>query len=155
MVMRASSLDTPAIISPNSCFMIANLQIHYDNIGGDTGEAVEVIFPTALTGSLTLTLYNGANGLSYGTLTIAASAGQPIGSTGFSVASVNGPSTGIQNGDPDGIALSCGGAVIQFLSYEGAFNATNGLAVGRRSTDIGVAEFGETLTCAHQHPCVA
>jgi len=35
-------------------------------------------------------------------------------------------------------------SVIQFLSYEGAFAATDGLASGLTSTDIGVSETGTT-----------
>ncbi len=55
--------------------------------------------------------------------------------------SVSYPSNGIQNGAPDGIALVDGdGVVVQFLSYEGAFTATNGPAMGLESTDIGVSQ---------------
>src|SRR5262249_37211206 len=36
------------------------------------------------------------------------------------------------------------GTVIQFLSYEGTFTATNGPAAGMTSTDIGVSEPGST-----------
>ena len=51
---------------------------------------------------------------------------------------------GIQNGAPDGLALSYSGSVIpgQFLSYEGSFAATDGPAFGLTSTDIGVFEDG-------------
>jgi hypothetical protein len=46
-----------------------------------------------------------------------------------------------KNGSPDGIALvNPSGKVIQFLSYEGSFTATNGPALGMTSTDIGVSE---------------
>lgn len=52
----------------------------------------------------------------------------------------------IQNGGPDGIALVNDlGSVIQFLSYEGSFTATSGVAAGITSTDIGVAETSSTL----------
>jgi hypothetical protein len=48
---------------------------------------------------------------------------------------------GLQNGSPDGIALvDASNKVIQFLSYEGAFKATNGPAIGMTSTDIGIAQ---------------
>ncbi|MDQ3502195.1 MAG: hypothetical protein M3486_01065 [Actinomycetota bacterium] len=37
------------------------------------------------------------------------------------------PSNGIQNGDPDGMALVVvAGGVVEFLSYEGAFTAVGG-----------------------------
>jgi hypothetical protein len=49
--------------------------------------------------------------------------------------------SGLQNGSPDGIALvDASNKVIQFLSYEGAFKATNGPAIGMTSTDIGIAQ---------------
>ena len=50
---------------------------------------------------------------------------------------------GLQNGSPDGVALvDASSAVIQFLSYEGAFAATDGPASGLTSVDIGVSEDG-------------
>ena len=43
------------------------------------------------------------------------------------------PPDGIQNGSPDGMALvDAPGQVLEFLSYEGAFTATNGPAAGLR-----------------------
>ena len=51
----------------------------------------------------------------------------------------------MQNGAPDGIALvDDGGTVIQFLSYEGSFDATDGPANGMTSEDIGVSESSGT-----------
>ncbi len=48
---------------------------------------------------------------------------------------------GLQNGAPDGVALvDNNGTVIQFLSYEGTFTASDGPANGMTSTDIGVSE---------------
>jgi uncharacterized protein len=58
------------------------------------------------------------------------------------VAVVDFPVNGIQNGPIDGVALVQGTTVLEFLSYEGTFTATNGPAAGRPSTDIGVAESG-------------
>jgi 5'-nucleotidase len=53
------------------------------------------------------------------------------------------PTDGLQNGSPDGVALvNRAGAVVEFLSYEGTFTATNGPAQGLTSTDIGVSEKG-------------
>jgi len=56
--------------------------------------------------------------------------------------------SGIQNGAPDGMALSYNGTLIsgQFLSYEGSFAATAGVANGETSTDIVVSETGSTPT---------
>jgi len=51
----------------------------------------------------------------------------------------------VQNGAPDGIALlGPGAAVIQFLSYEGTFTATDGPANGLLSQDIGQLETNGT-----------
>ncbi|MEZ5412560.1 MAG: ExeM/NucH family extracellular endonuclease [Acidimicrobiales bacterium] len=114
-------------------------EIHYDNDGADSAELVEVAAPvgTDLTG-WSVVLYNGSGGASYATLPLAGlTLTNPNGGYGF--ASV--PFAGIQNGSPDGLALvDASGAVVQFLSYEGSFAATNGPAVGLTSTDIGVAE---------------
>ncbi|MGI9596116.1 MAG: ExeM/NucH family extracellular endonuclease, partial [Acidimicrobiales bacterium] len=74
----------------------------------------------------------------YGTDNLAgtlADAGQGY---GFIVVSL--PVNGLQNGSPDGIALVNNGTVVQFLSYEGSFTATDGPAAGQTSTDIGVSE---------------
>ena len=120
-----------------------SLQIHYDNVGTDSGEAVEIIFPTGST--VTLQKYNGGNNLVDGSALTNVTAARALGSTGFTIATI--PAPGLQNGSPDGIALICNGAVIQFLSYEGTFTAADGPAAGRLSTDIGVAEAGETLLC--------
>ena len=52
-------------------------------------------------------------------------------------------STGLQNGGPDGDGFALvdnKGGVIQFLSYEGTFVATNGPAEGMRSENVGVRE---------------
>lgn len=52
--------------------------------------------------------------------------------------------TGIQNGNPDGIALynTSTSTLIQFLSYGGTFTASSGVANGILSEDIGTTESG-------------
>ena len=115
-------------------------EIHYDNAGADTGEAVEVAGPagTDLTG-WSVVLYNGNGGAAYGTQSL--SGALPDQAGGLGTASV--PATGLQNGDPDGLALvDATGAVVQFLSYEGTFTAKDGPAAGQLSTDMGEAENG-------------
>ncbi len=123
-------------------------EIHYDNDGTDTGEAVEIAGPagTDLTG-WSIVLYNGANGASYDTKTLSGAIPN-LGGSGFGVIVVNYPANGIQNGSPDGMALVNGTTVVQFLSYEGAFTATNGPAAGLISVDIGVTE-AATSTVGH------
>lgn len=116
-------------------------EIHYDNAGTDTGEFIEIAGPagTDLSG-YSIVLYNGANGLSYDTDALSGTI--PNQNNGFGTVSLAYPSNGIQNGAPDGVALVQGGTVIQFLSYEGVFTATNGPANGMVSTDISVSQSG-------------
>ncbi len=115
-------------------------EIHYDNDGTDSGEAIEVAGPagTNLTG-WSLVLYNGAGGAVYTTTPL--SGVIPNQQNGFGTVFVSYPSNGIQNGSPDGLALvDAGNSVVQFLSYEGSFTAVGGPADGLLSTDIGVSE---------------
>jgi 2',3'-cyclic-nucleotide 2'-phosphodiesterase (5'-nucleotidase family) len=119
-------------------------EIHYDNSGADSGEAIEVAGPagTDLTG-WKLVLYNGGNGASYATMNLSgtlANHSNGHGALSFSY-------SGIQNGAPDGIALvNSSGVLVQFLSYEGSFTASGGAANGVTSTNIGVAETDTTPT---------
>jgi Lamin Tail Domain/Calx-beta domain len=116
-------------------------EIHYDNTGTDAGEFIEIAGPagTNLSG-YTIVLYNGANGQTYDT--DALSGLIPDQQNGFGTVSLSYPSNGIQNGAPDAVALVQGVTVIQFLSYEGTFTASNGPASGQTSINIGVAENG-------------
>jgi uncharacterized repeat protein (TIGR01451 family) len=123
-------------------------EIHYDNDGTDSGEAIEIAGPagTDLTG-WSIVLYNGSTGATYDTDALAGTIPNTCG--GYGVVVVNYPSNGIQNGAPDGLALvNASSVVVQFLSYEGTFTATNGPANGTLSTDIGVSEAG-TSTVGH------
>ena len=117
-------------------------EVHYDNTGTDSGEAIEVSGPagTNLTG-WTIVLYNGATGASYDTKSLSGSIPATCGARGVVVQTY--PANGIQNGDPDAIALvDASATVVEFLSYEGTFAATNGPAAGMTSTSIGVREAG-------------
>ncbi len=128
--------DAPPPQAPAEVFIN---EIHYDNSSTDVGEAVEIAGPagTDLSG-WTLVLYNGNGGVTYSTIALSGTIDDE--GSGFGALSFDTP--GIQNG-PDGIALvDAGGAVVQFLSYEGSFVATNGPAVGLTSEDIGVSESG-------------
>ena len=118
-------------------------EIHYDNTGTDEGEEIEIAGPagTDLTG-WEIILYNGSNGTVYDTDALAGTI--PDDGSGFGFVTVAYPSNGIQNGSPDGIVLSDGVNVIQFLSYEGELTATDGIANGMTSTDIGVSETSST-----------
>ena len=122
-------------------------EIHYDNDGTDAGEAIEVVISSDFTdlGNVTLTLYNGSSTSlsSYDTHTINTfTAGATV--NGFTLYYYTYPANGIQNGSPDGLALDYNGTLIQFLSYEGTFTASDGPAAGVTSVDIGVVESGST-----------
>lgn len=113
-------------------------EIHYDNTSTDVGEAVEIAGPagTSLAG-WSLVTYNGNGGGTDSTIPLSGTF--PNQDDGYGTLSF--PVPGFQNGAPDGIALVNNlGQVVQFLSYEGSFIATNGPAAGLTSTDIGVAE---------------
>ena len=128
-------------------------EIHYDNTGGDVSEGVEIAGPagTDLDG-WKLRFYNGADGAVYKTRTISGVIlTDESGGLGFHTESV----TSIQNG-PDGIALiNKSGSVIQFISYEGVFTATDGEASGMTSVNIGVSETGSTPTTHSLQLCGA
>jgi DNA/RNA endonuclease G (NUC1) len=125
-------------------------EIHYDNAGTDVGESIEVSAPagTDLTG-WQVVLYNGNGGAAYNTNTLTGTVPATCDTRGVVVLPY--PSNGIQNGAPDGIALvDAGGALVEFLSYEGVFAATDGAAAGVTSTDIvafqnGSGPAGESL----------
>lgn len=113
-------------------------EIHYDNVGTDAGEAVEI--ETDANFSLngwSLVLYDGAKGLVYNTVSLSS----------LTVASVCGarqvyttPIAGIQN-DVDGWALvNAAGQPVEFKSYEGTFTAVDGPAAGLASTRIDADE---------------
>ncbi|WP_231934881.1 ExeM/NucH family extracellular endonuclease [Micromonospora viridifaciens] len=115
-------------------------EIHYDNAGTDTGEAIEIEAPAGfdLTG-WQIVLYNGANSAAYNTRTLSGA----VPAAGVVVA--NYPTDGIQNGSPDGVALvSPTGSVTEFLTYEGTFTAIGGPANGMTGVDIGVEETTST-----------
>lgn len=117
-------------------------EIHYDNTGGDVGEFVEIaaLAGTDLSG-WSLEFYNGSNGTVYGSSPLSGVVTDQSDGYGFIAVS----RSGIQNGAPDGLALiDNNGDVVQFLSYEGALIATNGVASGLTSDDIGVSEPGTT-----------
>lgn len=115
-------------------------ELHYDNAGTDVGEGVEIAGLAGLDlDGYSLQFYNGSSGSVYRSVTLSGvitDQANGFGTLFFAV-------TGLQNGAPDGVALtSSDGTVLQFLSYEGAFVASEGPAAGLLSTDIGVAQDG-------------
>jgi endonuclease/exonuclease/phosphatase family metal-dependent hydrolase len=121
-------------------------EFHYDNAGTDSSEFVEVVVGPGYTGTLadiTLTLYNGSGGASYGSHLLSTFTAGTVTASGHRIFSKLIP--GIQNGDPDGFAISIGGVLKQFISYGGTFAAINGPALGITSTDIGVKQNAEVV----------
>ena len=116
-------------------------EFHYDNAGVDVGEFVEVAGTAGFDlSTCDIVLYNGNGGASYNTVTLSGTIddeGMGYGAQSFLI-------SGIQNGNPDGIALVCNGVVVEFISYEGSFTATNGPAMGMTSVDVGVSETSGT-----------
>ncbi len=116
-------------------------EFHYDNDGTDSEEFIEIAGPagTDLTG-WSISLYNGNGAASYNIVSLTdAVLSNVVNGVGFWTVAY--PVNGIQNGAPDGIALvNKAGTVVEFLSYEGAFTATDGPALGLTSTDIGQIE---------------
>ncbi len=113
-------------------------EIHYDNAGADANEAIEIAGEAGIDlAGWSVVLYNGSNGTAYDTTILSETITDSGSGFGFIVV----PFTQIQNGSPDGIALvNAEGEIIQFLSYEGSFTATDGPASGLTSEDIGVSE---------------
>ncbi|HPR17627.1 MAG TPA: T9SS type A sorting domain-containing protein [Candidatus Cloacimonadota bacterium] len=122
-------------------------ELHYDDTGVDINEFVEVIIENSSSYSLSdfaIVLYNGNGGTVYGSYLLDT----------FTEGTTYGTFTiysrliaGIQNGAPDGLCLSYQSTLItgQFLSYEGTITATDGVANGVTSTDMGVFEDGNDL----------
>ena len=113
-------------------------EFHYDNVGTDVNEAIEVEGPagTDLAG-WRIVLYNGNGGAPYDTLDL----------TGVLASQCAGRGTawtwapGLQNGSPDGMALvNPRDSVVEFLTYEGAFAATSGAAQGVAPTSVPVSQ---------------
>ncbi len=123
-------------------------EIHYDNTGTDTGEFVEIYLASGLDiFDVSVQLYNGNGGVVYETIS---GADWTQGNTTilegetFIIFSYSGATNSIQNGSPDGVAIGISGTLIEFISYEGTLTASDGIADGLTSTDIGVAETAMT-----------
>ncbi|WP_024892099.1 endonuclease [Luteimonas huabeiensis] len=124
-------------------------ELHYDNVGADVGEAVEIVATAGedLSG-YRLWLYNGSgapgNARTYGNAAVPAGQAADCDAS-VRIATVTWPRDGLQNGSHDGIALvDAQGAVVQFLSYEGAIVAGNGPAAGMTSANLPVSEGSST-----------
>lgn len=134
-----------------SCITVAQPEIwinefHYDNIGTDVNEGFEIAGAASTDlSTYSVYLYNGLNGQTYNTV-INLSGSIDNESNGFGAISFILATDGLQNGAPDGLMLynNSTATVVQFLSYEGSFVATNGPANGATTNDIGVTESNTT-----------
>ena len=109
-------------------------EIAYDDAGTDDMEFVEIAGPAGFDlSNCTLQFYSAAGTELYNTLTLSGIIPNESGGVGAVVF----PVSPIQNG-VDGVALECGGTLIEFISYEGTFTPTTGPAAGVVSTNIGM-----------------
>jgi DNA/RNA endonuclease G (NUC1) len=148
-VQGTATLRVSAVVLPPPSDFHVN-ELHYDNVGVDNGETVEVEGPagTGVSGYLVV-LYNGSGGAPYNTQTLTGSIPASCGARG--VLTVSYPSDSIQNGAPDGVAfVSATGVVLDFISYEGVMTATSGPAAGYTSRDIGVQQTNAPLNTSLQ-----
>jgi hypothetical protein len=127
--------------APASAQAVFVNEVHYDNVGGDQDEGVELAGPAGTDlSAYSIELYNGYDGRRYATLALA---GQlPDQENGYGVRYFAAP--GLQNGAPDGIALIGPGGVEQTMGYEGTFGAVDGSAAGLSLRDVGSFEAPST-----------
>ncbi len=126
-------------------------ELHYDDAtaSGDTGERIEIVATAGETlSNYRVYLYNGTStpsaATSYDNDLVPAGSNVTCGGT-VRIAVVSYPTNGIQNGGNDGIALVDGsGALVQFISYEGAITGSGGPASGKVSTNLPVSETNST-----------
>ncbi len=118
-------------------------EFHYDNVGADLNEFVEIVLQNASQYQLSgikVQLINGETGTVYDEAHLQNfEAGEKAGSyTVFHKEFAT-----IQNAGPgacDGIALIINDSLVQFLSYEGICMATEGPAKENKSIDVGLYE---------------
>jgi len=116
-------------------------ELHYDNLGTDVDEFIEIAgSPQSLLG-FRLLLYNGGNGTSYRSIPLDITI--PDQSNGFGTVALR--VNGLQNGPADGIALVDPlDQVLDWLSYEGQLLAQNGPASGLLSHGLDVLQVPST-----------
>jgi hypothetical protein len=128
---------------PSHASLIFINEIHYDNSGADKNEFVELAGSAGLNLlDWSLLFYNGSTGFVYKTYTIEdVTFNDNSNGFGFLAFEVSGIQNGSSNGIGDGIAIiDSNDQVIQFLSYEGAFEAKDGAALGIFSHNISISQ---------------
>lgn len=115
-------------------------EIHYDNIGGDVNQMIEVAYSNHLDVSgYSVEFYRGNSGKVYDVQSLQAfTIGNSVNGLTFASRKVK----SFQNG-PDGVALiDNNGEIVEFLSYEGTIVPIEGVAAGVESVDIGISQSG-------------
>jgi len=112
-------------------------EINYNPAGTDSNEFVEIAGPAGIDLSdYQLFWYNGSGGVVYGSNQLSG----VIGDEGCGYGAISFSTPNIQNG-PDGFALvSNNTIVLEFISYDGSFLATDGPAIALNSINIGVVQ---------------
>ena len=112
-------------------------EFHNDNSGSDKNEFIEIMITNPLLMSaddIDMFFYDGGDGTPYKAFNLGDF--DTHGILSDTNAYYSKLVSGIQNGGPDGFAVTYNGDVIEFISYEGSFSATSGPATGMISTDI-------------------
>jgi hypothetical protein len=145
------SLAQSSITFSDSDSIFVN-ELHYDNVGLDSLEGIEIASVVGVDLSCYIVyLINGYNGNYYATIVLDSI--QYSESCGIEYRHYL--KSSIQNGsstEGDGLLLYnlCDSSVVQFISYEGVVVANNGLFVGAVSQDIGVFQNSDALVTSLQ-----
>ncbi len=148
-IFRSFAFALPLVLCP-----IAKCDFWVNELNYESEPNVEIVVSPSSSAvnlaTVTWSLYDGSTGSVYASHLLSSFS---FGSTlnGYSLYRLSGFT--IQNGGPsggpnipDGWAISVGGSVAEFKSYEGTFTATSGVAAGLTSTDIGVRQEQGTPT---------
>jgi endonuclease G len=140
---------TVTVTAPPAASSTRVSEFHYDNEGADEGEAIEVEGEAGQSlAGWSLVLYNRTPGSTSAQvyLTIALSGTFANQCSGRGTLTFPVPATpGLQNGTNDGFALvNASNQVVELLSYEGSFTATEGPAAGLTAVNVGVEEGSST-----------
>lgn len=120
-------------------------EFHYDNASTDTGEFVEVVVGPGYQGTLSnlsLVIYNGSNGHELSTHTLDTFTTGETTTSGYRLFSKF--IAPLQN-DSEGFAITSGASVLNFISYEGSFTATTGVATGMVAINVNLTQNGSDL----------
>lgn len=129
-------------------------EIHYDNIGTDENEFIEIVVAPGFTGTpadIEVIPYNGSTSTAavpysipgFGSAIPLSALAEGQEWDGYKLYSLTAGTDGIQNGGNDGFAIidTRTGQVLQLVSYEGTFTAAEGTpAAGLTSVSIGLSQ---------------